>query len=38
VTGYVPRHARGTDPSQLPPILRGLADKIEIIPSDDDGK
>jgi len=36
VSGYVPRHARGTDPSQLPPILRGLADKIEILDDDSD--
>jgi len=28
---YQPRHARRTDPGDLPPILRGLADKIEIL-------
>jgi hypothetical protein len=38
MNGYVPRHARGTDPADLPPILRGLADKIEIVPSKDDSK
>jgi len=36
MSGYVPRHARGTTPEQLPPILRGLADKIEIVPSEEE--
>jgi hypothetical protein len=30
---YRPRHARHTDPSELPVILRGLADQIVIVPS-----
>jgi len=33
VSDYRPRHARRADPSDLPVILRGLADKIVIVPS-----
>ena len=31
---YVPRHARHPDPSELPAILRGLADLITVIDDD----
>jgi hypothetical protein len=34
VSEYQPRHAR-PEPEQLPWILRGLADKIEIIGDDE---
>jgi hypothetical protein len=33
VSGYVPRHAKHADPADLPAILRGLADRIVIVPS-----
>ena len=35
MSDYQPRHARHADPSELPAILRGLADQIEIVPSKD---
>jgi hypothetical protein len=30
---YKPRHARHADPRELPPILRGVADLITVIES-----
>ena len=32
---YQPRHAKHAQPDELPAILRGLADLIEIVPSED---
>ena len=32
---YQPRHAKRAQPDELPAILRGLADLIEIVPSED---
>ena len=32
---YRPRHARHARPDELPAILRGLADLIVIVPSED---
>jgi len=34
VSDYRPRHARHAQPAELPAILRGLADLIEIVDSD----
>ena len=33
---YLPRHARHADPSELPAILRGLADLITVIDDSSD--
>ena len=33
---YKPRHAAHAEPSELPAILRGLADKIQVVPSKDE--
>jgi len=35
VSGYVPRHAKHADPADLPAAMRGLADMIVIVPSED---
>ena len=33
---YQPKHARHPDPASLPPILRGLADQIEVLNEEED--
>jgi hypothetical protein len=33
---YKPRHAAHAQPSELPAILRGLADMVQVIPSKDE--
>jgi hypothetical protein len=35
VNTYRPRHARHDERDELPAILRGLADLIEVVPSED---
>ena len=38
VNTYQPRHARHAEPAELPAILRGLADQIQIVPSKNDSE
>ena len=38
VSGYVPRHAKHADPADLPRAMRGLADLIVIVDSEDSSK
>jgi hypothetical protein len=33
---YAPKHARHADPAQLSEYMRGLANLIEIVPSEDE--
>ena len=36
MTDYVPRHAKHADPAELSEYMRGLADLIVIVPSEDE--
>ena len=36
VMAYQPKHARHPDPTELPAILRGLADQIEVLNEEED--
>ena len=36
MNGYQPRHAAHAQPAELPAIFRGLADRIQVVPSKDE--
>jgi hypothetical protein len=35
MSDYTPRHAKHAAPNELPPAMRGLADLIQIVDSED---